>query len=75
MSSGLDRAALEAVVAERSPLTLAQVERMFGGAVTAANKAVVWRFLNMSHNQQSSIWQAFLRLQPTMLDACVEAVT
>lgn len=70
----LDRASLEAAVAERSPLTLAQVERLFGGAVTAANKAVVWRFLNMSHNQQMSCWQVFLRVQSAAPDARVEAV-
>lgn len=56
MSADIDRAALEAAVEERSPLSLSQVERMFGGAVTAANKAQVWRLINMSRNQQSSLW-------------------
>lgn len=74
MSEGLDRAALEAAVAKLSPLSLQQVEKMFGGEVTAANKAAVWRFLNMSHNQQRSLWDVHVRIRMIAPDVKIEKV-
>lgn len=58
----ISKTALEAAITANSPLTLAQVERLFGGEVNPANKATVWRFLNLTHPQQMEVWQAYLRL-------------
>ena len=59
----IEKTALEEAIKEKSPLNLSQIERLFGGEVNPANKAVVWRFLNMSHAQQVSIWQQYLRVE------------
>ncbi len=69
----LDRAKLEQAVKEKSPLSLEQIERMFGG-VSAENKAVVWRFLTMPDFQQSAIWNSFCYLKHVAPDAKIEAI-
>lgn len=69
----MNREAFEKAVAELSPLSVAQVEQMFG-EVNESNKAAVWRTLNMPHHQQLSIWQCFLHLRKTCPDMKVEAV-
>lgn len=69
----LDRAALAVAVGKLSPLTLEQVERLFG-AVSAANKVAVWRFLNMKREQQESIWTVWQHLRLGCPEARVEAV-
>jgi hypothetical protein len=58
----IDRTKLAQTVAEKSPLSLDQVEKLFG-TVTGENKAVVWRFLSMHKSQQDSIWQCYLRVK------------
>jgi hypothetical protein len=58
----IDRTKLAETVSEKSPLSLDQVEKLFG-EIGADNKAVVWRFLNMARCQQDSIWQAYLRVK------------
>ena len=70
----MNKAALEAVITAKSPLNLSQVERLFGGDVTEENKSVVWRFLNMTHAQQTSIWQGYLRVKDEAPGFQVEAV-
>ncbi len=55
----IDRSALASTVKQKSPLTLEQIEKLFGGEITAENKAAVWRFLSMAPNQQQSIWQVY----------------
>ena len=72
-ADGLDRAALAVAVGKLSPLSLEQVERLFG-AVSAANKAAVWRFLNMRREQQESIWDVWRHLHRQCPEARVEAV-
>lgn len=69
----LDREALIKAVEERSPLTLSQIERMFGVA-SETNKAAIWRYINMVPNQQLSIWQVHLRIRQDCPDVKVEAV-
>jgi hypothetical protein len=55
----IDRTALSAAVKQKSPLTLEQIEKLFGGEITAENKIAVWRFLSMAESQQLSIWQVY----------------
>ncbi len=69
----IDRTKLEESVKALSPLTLAQIERMFGPA-DETNKAAIWRLINMVSHQQLSIWQAHLRLRQDCPGVKVENV-
>jgi dephospho-CoA kinase len=75
----IDREALARTVSEKSDLSLEQIERLFGGSITAENKAVTWRFLSMQKFQQDAIWQAFIRIRnadpESTADMKVEAIT
>lgn len=73
-ADAIDRAAFEAAVLAKSPLSPSQIDRLFGGTVTEGNKAVVWRFINMTHAQQNCLWEVFLRVKHAAPDAQVEAV-
>jgi len=70
----VDREKLALAIAERSPLSLSQVERLFGGEVTDDNKAAVAKFLQMSHNQQKSCWGVYCRVHHDAPDFTIDAV-
>lgn len=71
----IDRARFARAVADHSPLTIAQIERLFGGEVTAANKALVWRFLQIEQHQQQTVWAAVAVLRCIAPEVQVEAVS
>lgn len=73
MTEGIDRDRLEAIVKERSELTLDQLESMFG-PITASNKKHLWNFLQMPLHQQQSVWNCRCYLRDLAPDHRVEAV-
>ncbi len=68
----IDREALAKAVAEHSPLTMAQIEAMFGADI-AQNKRALWEFLQKPAVHQKSAWQTFLRVQHYFPEAAVLA--
>lgn len=69
----INRSAFEEAVSSKSPLTVEQIELLFG-PVNQDNKAVVWRFLSMSRQQQFSIWQVYCKTKDFAPDFRIEAV-
>ena len=70
----VDRAALAAEIAKRSPLSPQQVERLFRG-VTPENKADCWRFLTASREGQTLVQNWAIHLRNTVApDVWIEAV-
>ncbi len=55
--SEINRAAFESIVSEKSPLSPNQIDKMFGAeGVTAENKAIAWKFLNLGAKAQMQVW-------------------
>lgn len=70
----VDRDALAKAVSEKSPISLANLESLFG-EIGEGNKAALWRFINMSAQQQMAYWHVHQYLQKTIApDARIEAV-
>jgi hypothetical protein len=42
-------------VAKLSPLSVEQFESLFGGEVTAGNKALAWKFMNLPEKHQFTV--------------------
>jgi len=68
-----NREAFEAYATAHSPLTLAQIGRMFG-AVDASNKRAVWDFLKLSDKEQTVLFFEVARVQRSFPQAVVYGV-
>lgn len=69
----MNRDAFEKAVATHSSLSVQQIERLFG-VLSNDNKAVIWRYLNMSRQQQQSVWSVYCVLHHHCPDMKVEAI-
>lgn len=68
-----NRPAFEAYVAAHSPLSPAQIDRMFG-TVDAENKRAVWDFLKLDSRVQMAAFSDLLRAQQSIPGAVVLGV-
>jgi hypothetical protein len=65
-----NRPAFETYVAAHSPLTPAQIDRLFG-TVGASNKHVVWDFLKLDGREQMALFFEVARVQKSFPQAVV----
>lgn len=68
-----NRPAFEAYIAAHSPLTPAQIDRMFG-TVDASNKRAVWDFLKLDAREQMAVFTHVARVRKSFPQATVTAV-
>lgn len=68
--SSFNRPAFEAYVAAHSPLSPAQIDRMFG-TVDAENKRAVWDFLKLADREQMAVFLQVAQVQRSFPGAVV----